>query len=428
MMSVARTRAGGRDTWAADELEAGAYVGGYVLGELAGQGGHALVYRARDTRTGETVAIKLLRRPLARIPSLRRRLRDEARAAQSIDHPSVVRVLDCVATDDGRTGIVMEWLEGPALSTIARVRGRLAPHDVLAIARNVGEALAAAHARGVIHRDVKANNVVILDDRTWRLKVVDFGIAKLLEPVRDPAAPTTVSRLGTPLAMAPEQLRGDPVDARTDVYALGVMLFELATGRVPFLSRDPAELEAMHLHAPAPRASTVAPVPAGLDAVLARALAKDPAARYTGPLALVDDLESVVERVARLDRGAAVLIQTAGAGDAEAALDAAEDELRAAGLELALITGESILAVTPAVDATAFAALAALAASLAHPELAITVHVGVLARREGALAACELVDLRRWPATATPGTVAVTQSVAAEYPAAVLAGVRVVSD
>src|SRR5690606_37882855 len=171
-------------------------------------------------------------------------------------------------------------------------RGGLSAAELLEVAEQVGLALAAAHARGVIHRDVKPSNVVLVERAgVRRLVLIDFGIARI-----ESSAEVTISSestIGTSEAMAPEQIRGEPADPRTDVYALGVMLFQLATGRPPFRG-EPAEVEDQHLHAPAPSASEIAAMPAAFDAVIARCLAKRRDDRYPDPGALLADLRAAL--------------------------------------------------------------------------------------------------------------------------------------
>ena len=217
-----------------DRLGAGAVVGAFLIDELVAEGGCGAVYRARDMASGELAAIKVLHRHHAADGNMVKRFRREALAVQRIGHPGVVAIREVGALHDGRPYCVMEWLDGEDLSVELTRRGRLSAGEILEVAEQVGASLAAAHACGVIHRDVKAANVMARrDGAATRYTLVDFGIAKWAAP-GEHATVTHATLLGTPQAMAPEQIRGEPVDARTDVYAFGVLLFQLATGRFPF--------------------------------------------------------------------------------------------------------------------------------------------------------------------------------------------------
>jgi tRNA A-37 threonylcarbamoyl transferase component Bud32 len=256
-------------------LSSGALVGSYVVDALACEGGFASIYRAHHMNNRERAALKVLRLPMACSERLTLRFRQEAEVIRRLCHPHIVAIFEVGELYDGRPYIAMEWLDGHNLADEVRARGSFSEREALAIMTDICDAVAAAHSHGIIHRDIKAENVIAVPCGTWfSTKLVDFGIAKLTAPDDTPALITVQSILGTPQTMAPEQILGLPVDARTDIYALGILLYMLVTGCLPFEGDTSVEIEEMHLHATPPNASDVAPVSPALDGVLARALAK----------------------------------------------------------------------------------------------------------------------------------------------------------
>src|ERR1700761_6157135 len=258
-------------------------VGGrYELGELIGYGGMAEVHRGHDSRLGREVAIKVLRADLARDPAFLARFRREAQAAAGLNHPSIVSVYD-TGEDIGPDGtsqpyIVMEYVEGRTLRDVLKVEGRLMPRRAMEICADVCAALDFSHRNGIVHRDVKPGNVMIT--RTGAVKVMDFGIARA---VADNAATVTQTAavIGTAQYLSPEQARGENVDARSDVYSTGVLLFELITGHPPFTGDSPVAVAYQHVRENAPAPSSINPdVPPELDAIVLKAMAKTPATRY----------------------------------------------------------------------------------------------------------------------------------------------------
>jgi serine/threonine protein kinase len=244
--------------------------GRYELGERLGAGGMAEVFRARDRATGQEVAVKLLSPGLADDPKVLERLAGEARAAAAIDHPNVVAVRDW-----GDGYIAMEYVPGPNLKELLRQRGPLPEAEALGIAGQVAAGLGAAHARGVVHLDVKPHNVLIAPD--GQAKVADFGIARALGG----AGATLTTVIGSAPYISPEQARGARVDARSDLYSLGALLFELLTGRPPFEGNAPLEVALRHLNDPPTPPRQLRPeLSAAVDTLVLRALAKDPAARF----------------------------------------------------------------------------------------------------------------------------------------------------
>jgi serine/threonine protein kinase len=250
--------------------------GRYELDRRLGAGGMAEVYLARDNRLDRSVALKLLGPAFAADPDLVERFRREAQAAAGLNHPNVVAIYDW--GQDGPTYyLVMEYIAGHDLKQLIRQDGPLPEPRALAIAADVAAALEAAHARGIIHRDVKPHNVM-LDDR-GRVKVADFGIAQA-------GGTTTLTRtgagvLGSAHYMSPEQARGERVDARSDLYSLGVLLFELLAGRPPYQGDAPLIVAMQHVNAPIPSIREARPdASPATEAVIAHALAKDPADRF----------------------------------------------------------------------------------------------------------------------------------------------------
>ena len=274
-------------------------VGPYrILGRL-GAGGMGEVFLAEDTRLRRRVALKTLAPALADRADARERLRREARAAAAITHPNIAAIFDVFESDAG-THIVMEYVEGTSLDVLVQ-GGPLPVRRVLQIGLQLADALATAHARGVVHRDLKPSNVRLTPE--GHVKVLDFGLARTLVPEAggapggsDPTGTLTQTSelVGTPAYMAPEQLRGARGDQRSDVYSLGVILFELLTGRRPFSAPTTIELAVETLTRPAPDVRDLrADVPADLAAVVARAMAKSPQDRVSS----THELRTLLEHV-----------------------------------------------------------------------------------------------------------------------------------
>ena len=252
----------------------------YEIGETLGYGGMAEVHRGRDVRLGREVAVKVLRADLARDPSFQARFRREAQAAASLNHPAIVAVYDTGEEDvyGNQPYIVMEYVEGRTLRDVLKIEGRLMPRRAMEIVADVCAALDFSHRNGIIHRDIKPGNVMIT--RTGAVKVMDFGIARA---VADNAATVTQTAavIGTAQYLSPEQARGETVDARSDVYSTGVLLFELITGSPPFTGDSPVAVAYQHVRENPPPPSTINPdVPPELDAIVLKAMAKNPANRY----------------------------------------------------------------------------------------------------------------------------------------------------
>jgi eukaryotic-like serine/threonine-protein kinase len=263
----------------------------YEIGGVLGRGGMAEVHRGRDLRLGREVAVKVLRQDLARDPSFQVRFRREAQAAASLNHPAIVAVYD---TGEDRTSsgatpyIVMEYVEGETLRDVLRREGVLSPPRAMAFAADICNALDFSHRNGIVHRDVKPGNVMITPEGT--VKVMDFGIARA---VSDSAATmtSTAAVIGTAQYLSPEQARGESVDARSDVYSVGCLLYELVTGAPPFTGDSPVSVAYQHVREDPRLPSSVNPgIPADLDAVLLKALSKNPANRYQSAAEMRNDL------------------------------------------------------------------------------------------------------------------------------------------
>jgi serine/threonine-protein kinase len=314
------------------KLEPGAVVGDYVIEELRSTGGFAQVFRARRTADGAAVALKILHTHLAASPELLVRFALEARTLRRIRHPNIVEILDVGEVIVGHPFIAMEWIDAPTLDEDLRRRGPFALPEVIALMADLCGALGAAHAAEVVHRDVKASNVMAIPKGEWfTVKLLDFGIAKLLDP-RDPAhkgLTATGTRLGTPHNMAPEQVLGQLVDRRADIYALGVLMYQLLAGKPPYHGATSVEIEEMHLAAPIPRVSDVAPVSPAVDAVIARCLAKSRTDRFDSVEDLLAELRGTLTGATR-DRPSKRLPagrEAAVAVFAKVEIAAADDEL-----------------------------------------------------------------------------------------------------
>jgi dienelactone hydrolase len=286
----------------------GETLGHFEILDKLGEGGMGVLYRARDSRLGRTVAIKLLRPAVVADPERTRRFVLEARAVSALNHPNIVTIHD-IGEDPARgTWIAMECLDGESLR-LRLERGRLAVPEALRIAIDVARGLAAAHAAGIVHRDVKPANVMIT--RSGIVKVLDFGVAKLVGPegsAADSLAPTLSSPaatrlgvvLGTPAYMSPEQAEGRPVDPRSDVFSFGALLYEMLTGRRPFDGASELSLLSSILRETPPRVRSLAPeADPRLESLVERCLAKDRDARYPSAQALLPDLEACLDRETR---------------------------------------------------------------------------------------------------------------------------------
>jgi len=271
--------------------------GRYEVGDLIGRGGMAEVHIGYDTRLGRSVAIKILRADLARDPSFQTRFRREAQAAAGLNHPSIVAVYD-TGEDQFRNDqgvlqavpfIVMEYVEGHTVRDILKGDVAAPIEEAVEITEGVLAGLDYAHHAGLVHRDIKPANVMLTP--TGAVKVMDFGIARALADVGQTMTQTQAV-VGTAQYLSPEQARGENVDARSDLYSTGCLLFELLTGRPPFMGDSPVSVAYQHVREPAPRPSQFASdVPPALDAIVAKALEKDRNLRYSTAQEFTADLQ-----------------------------------------------------------------------------------------------------------------------------------------
>ena len=287
----------------------GATFGSYRIVRMIGAGGMGAVYAAEHTLLGRAAAIKVLLPEYSVNSSVVMRFFNEAKAATAIRHPGIVEIYDFGYTPDGSGYIAMELLEGQSLTGRMRV-GALRPAHALTLVRQISGALAAAHAKGIVHRDLKPDNVFIVPDPEVpggeRIKLLDFGIAKLMPAAGGNSTTNTGAVLGTPTYMAPEQCRGVAVDQRVDLYALGCILFEMLTGRPPFTGEGAGDVLAAHIHLPPPAVRATAPwCPESLERLVAHLLVKDPAHRVSSAAALIGEIDRLATEVTAIPGPAA---------------------------------------------------------------------------------------------------------------------------
>ena len=296
----------------ADMERIGQTVGSYHVKRILGRGGMGTVYEGEHVYIGKRVALKILHARYAKYEDAVKRFLREARAASSISHPNIVDVTDFGPMPDGGVFFVMEYLEGTSLEDLIEKKGALELHRALNVANQMALALAAAHEKGIIHRDLKPDNIMLIrkpgrralvraltEDRSSSnpqdyvieqedeydfVKIFDFGIAKVLTP--DQFSPKKTAQgavFGTPEYMSPEAAKGREVDLRSDVYALGIILFDMIAGRPPFEAEAAADVLSMQIKTPPPSPRHVAPhleITEATEKMLLRALAKDPAERH----------------------------------------------------------------------------------------------------------------------------------------------------
>lgn len=282
----------------------GSLLGGrYQVGGLLGQGGIGEVYRAHSTATGQRVAVKVLLPELSRDGTLRERFRREAQAGILLDHPNVVDTLDAGVADDGRLYLVMELIEGRSLADL--IDGReLSPRRTLVLVRQLLEALAYTHGIGLLHRDLKPDNVMVQtvggqSSAFERVRVLDFGLVKLFGEAAAEMMSTdltaTGTTFGTPGYMSPEQALGRPLDPRSDLYAVGAMLFEMLTHQRPFQAPDMMALLRLHVTQARPTlAATVGQAPwvtASIERLVRTGFERDPSARFASAAAMIEALD-----------------------------------------------------------------------------------------------------------------------------------------
>jgi serine/threonine protein kinase/dipeptidyl aminopeptidase/acylaminoacyl peptidase len=326
-------------------LEPGAQLGRYKIISPLGRGGMGEVYLASDTRLERTVALKVLPEDVSHNQQRLQRFDREARAASILNHPNVAHIYE-IETDGDHTFIAMEYINGETLrKRLAHTRMKL--HDALDIAVQVTRAIAAAHAAGIVHRDIKTENIMI--SRDGYVKVLDFGLAKLMgnsSENPDPAAATVTSAhtdpgvvMGTFNYMSPEQARGLPTDARTDLWSLGVVLYEMVSGTAPFVGKTPPDvLSAILNEEPPPLARFARDVPEALEWIVMKALTKDLEGRYQTATEFLTDLQRLKNRLgaeAEIERSSLTdfhLSRNSYAGDSRAAFETSRASAISTGL------------------------------------------------------------------------------------------------
>ena len=311
-----------------DIARLGKQIGNYRMDKILGRGGMGTVYFGEHVYIKKPVAVKVLHPQFARYQEAIHRFLREARAATSINHPNIVDVTDFGILPEGPVYFVMEFLEGKSLEDLIEKEGAVELHRALNIANQIALALDAAHAVGVIHRDLKPDNIMLLKrpgrrdlvrmtpNQTWItereesydfVKVLDFGIAKVL--IQDELMAETVQGavFGTPEYMSPEAARGEDVDHRADVYSLGVILFDMLCGRPPFEAPQSSEVLAMHIHSPPPSPREFAPhreITEQAEGVIMKAMQKDPNRRYQDMVEFRRDLEGAYGSITYRRQGA----------------------------------------------------------------------------------------------------------------------------
>ncbi|MDI1462608.1 serine/threonine-protein kinase [Catellatospora sp. KI3] len=286
-------------------LDPGVTLGGrYELATLIARGGMGEVWRAQDTVLGRQVAVKVLLPNLAADPGFSARFRAEARAMAALSHPGIVEIYD-YGQADGIAYLVMQFVEGESLSSLVRRAGPVEPGHAMRLMAQAARAIHAAHLQGIVHRDVKPANLLLRAD--GRLALTDFGIARIVAGDRLTA---TGEIHGTASYLAPEQVTGEEITATTDVYALGVVAYELLTGRRPFTGDTPLSVALQHVHEPPPPLPPDVPEP--VRDLVARALAKEPADRWPTAAALAHAAESAATVRTTAARHSATRAQTGG--------------------------------------------------------------------------------------------------------------------
>lgn len=373
-------------------------IAGHTLGEQLGGGGFGTVWRARGPH-GE-VAIKILHAELIRSSDALGRFEREQEAIARIIHRNVVRSYGHGILDDGRPYLILELLRGPTLEDEITHRRGLPPSEVVSILTAIADALDQAHANNIIHRDVKAGNIILANDEEGpRPVLLDFGLAKLLD-AEGPGLTNSRAMVGTPSAMSPEQLRGTPVDARTDVYSVGLLTYHMLTGERPFAGVPAVAQGYLLLHGPRPRPSEKVPVDPAIDAVVMQAMAIEPADRFPSVGEMVAALTQAVapSREGPSRRAMAVCIEifTKDARIRERCSMLLVEELRTLGMAIGVAAPDSIIAAHPELSPRIAAEVVKLAGhhrDAADVRIAVGVGKGTFA--DGHVDG-ELLDVESW--------------------------------
>ncbi|MEZ4362063.1 MAG: serine/threonine-protein kinase [Kofleriaceae bacterium] len=372
----------------------------HTLGEELGGGGFGKVWKARGPH-GE-VAIKVLHAELIRSSDALGRFQREQEAIARLTHRNVVKSYGHGVLDDGRPYLILELLRGPTLEDVIAKRHGLPIAEVAAILKPIGEALDHAHRNNIIHRDVKAGNVILAEDEAGpRPVLLDFGLAKLINTADEPGLTNSRAMVGTPSAMSPEQLRGTSVDARTDVYSTGLLTYHMLTGARPFAGVPAVAQGYLLLHGPRPRPSEVAPLDPAVDAVVMQAMAIEAADRF----ASVGELVEAFTRAAlpRRPSGEAapamavcIEISTQDAAMRERCSVVLLEGLRALGFSIAVEAPDSMIAGRPDVEVSVAKELEALVtAQCARADVRIAIGISTATFTGGAVDG-DLLDIENW--------------------------------
>jgi serine/threonine protein kinase len=267
-------------------------IGKYVIEAKLGQGGMGIVYKCLDPEAGRHAAVKVLPQQLTAAPSFLQRFKREVLTLQRLDHPNIVRIYDD-GESEGAYYYAMEYIEGAGLDSLLANKEKMPPLEALRILRACAEALQHSHARAVVHRDIKPANIMLTPD--GGVKLMDFGIAKVLDATR---MTETLSVLGTVEYMSPEQSQGRHVDARSDLYSLGVVLYQCLTARLPISGTTPTEvIMKLRTHQIEPPSAWVPELPKSLDALVMRLLERDPSKRIASAAELLREIERVERHI-----------------------------------------------------------------------------------------------------------------------------------
>jgi serine/threonine protein kinase len=394
-MVMPTRRVDARDVAAAQSLLPGEPIGDYTVERLIAVGGFGAVYEVRDP-AGARAALKLLHPDLITSPDMVRRFLRESRSIERLRHPNVVRFLGA-GEWCGRPYLLTELLDGVDLERHIADCGQLSPTEALGIIESLAGALGLAHMLGIVHRDIKASNVFL--EKGGRVVLLDFGVAKLLEGSGEEMT-SAHQIIGTPACMAPEQLRCGTVDARTDVYLVGALLYHMLTGELPYAVDSITTMQHMHLHAPRPRPSALAPSLHYLDSVVERAMATDPQARprTVAELAgLMRDAVSTPATGGAAGRALGVLL----AVDNGVRVSEVLEPLRASGFLVAMRLPTSALLVCPVADEAALDAAYAAVARAAMPGVRVATRVGDAVVDGGKVRGGALTRLSEWRTAST---------------------------
>ena len=271
-----------RDSYIGKRLD-----GRYELTELVGEGGMANVYRATDVLDNRMVAVKILKTEYSESEEFQRRFRNESKAIAMMSHPNIVKIYD-MGFSDKMQYIVMEFIDGITLKDFIDSEHVLNWKDAVHFVIQILRALQHAHNRGIVHRDIKPQNIMLLTDGT--IKVMDFGIAKF---AREESRTATDQAIGSVHYISPEQARGDVTDAKSDIYSVGVMFYEMLTGKKPFDTNNPVSIAVMHMQNVPERPRNINPnIPSGLEEIIMHAMEKDANKRYQSATDMIRDIEA----------------------------------------------------------------------------------------------------------------------------------------